>query len=87
MKRHIAWWAVWVLVQSQNVIASLDPEVLQWPGGALVAPLLWLFLTARFALVRRSIQLARLPFSGIAPCLRAAVATPPKRVASTLEEQ
>jgi hypothetical protein len=55
MNRHIASWAVWVLIKSQGVIANLDPEVLQWPGGALVAPLLWLYLTARFALLRRSI--------------------------------
>jgi hypothetical protein len=35
------------LVRIQIVIANLDPEVLQWPGGSLIAPLLCLGVMAR----------------------------------------
>jgi hypothetical protein len=40
-------WAARNLVRFQIVTASLDPEVLQWPGGSLIAPLLWLCVMAR----------------------------------------
>jgi hypothetical protein len=35
------------LVRIQIVIANLDPEVLQWPGGSLIASLLCLGVMAR----------------------------------------
>jgi hypothetical protein len=40
-------WAARNLVRFQIVTASLDPEVLQWPGGSLIASLLWLCVMAR----------------------------------------
>ena len=40
-------WAARNLVRFQIVTANLDPEVLQWPGGILIAPLLWLCVMAR----------------------------------------
>ena len=47
MKRQIKSWAAWILVKSQVVAANLNPEVLQWPGGSLIASFLWPYLTAR----------------------------------------
>jgi hypothetical protein len=40
-------WTARNLVRFQIVTANLDPEVLQWPGGSLIAPLLWLCVMAR----------------------------------------
>ncbi len=40
-------WAARGLVRFQIVTANLDPEVLQWPGGTVIAPLLWLCVRAR----------------------------------------
>jgi hypothetical protein len=40
-------WAARNLIRFQIVTANLDPEVLQWPGGSLIAPLLWLCVMAR----------------------------------------
>jgi hypothetical protein len=40
-------WAARNLVRFQIVAANLDPEVLQWPGGSLIASLLWLCMMAR----------------------------------------
>jgi hypothetical protein len=40
-------WAARNLVRFQIVAANLDPEVLQWPGGGLIASLLWLCMMAR----------------------------------------
>jgi hypothetical protein len=47
VKRKIQSRTVWILVRVQIVIANLDPEVLQWPGGTLIAPLLWFQVMAR----------------------------------------
>jgi hypothetical protein len=47
MKTQIALWAAWILVRIQIVTANLDPEVLQWPGGTVIALLLWLYVVAR----------------------------------------
>ena len=48
MKRQIKSSATWILVRIQIVTANLDPEVLQWPGGSLIASFLWLLATARW---------------------------------------
>ena len=45
MKLQIQYWAIWLAAQIQIVGADFDPEVLQWPGGSLIAPLLWLYAT------------------------------------------
>jgi len=47
MTRQIESWAAWILVRIQIVTANLDPEVLQWPGGSLIASFLWIYVTAR----------------------------------------
>jgi hypothetical protein len=47
MKTQIESWAAWVLVRIQIAAANLDPEVLQWPGGSVIALLLWLYVVAR----------------------------------------
>ena len=40
-------WTARNLVRFQIVTANLNLEVLQWPGGSLIAPLLWLCAMAR----------------------------------------
>jgi hypothetical protein len=47
MKTQIESWAAWILVRIQIVTANLDPEILQWPGGIVIALLLWLYVAAR----------------------------------------
>ncbi len=47
MKRQIKSSGAWILFRIQMVTANFDPEVLQWPGGSLIAPFLWLYVTAR----------------------------------------
>jgi hypothetical protein len=47
MKIQIESWAAWILVRIQIVTANLDPEILQWPGGIVIALLLWLYVVAR----------------------------------------
>jgi len=44
MKTQITSWAAWILVRIHIVTATLDPEVLQWPGGIVIALLLWLYV-------------------------------------------
>jgi hypothetical protein len=47
MKTQIESWAAWILVRIQIVTANLDPEILQWPGGIVIALFLWLYVVAR----------------------------------------
>jgi hypothetical protein len=47
MKTQIESWAAWILVRIQIVTANLDPEILQWPGGIVIALLFWLYVVAR----------------------------------------
>jgi len=47
MKTQLESWAAWILVRIQIITANLDPEVLQWPGGSVIALLLWLYVIAR----------------------------------------
>jgi hypothetical protein len=47
MKTQIVSWAAWILVRIQIVTATLDPDLLQRPGGIVVALLLWLYVVAR----------------------------------------
>jgi hypothetical protein len=47
MKTQFESWAAWILVRIQIVTANLDPEILQWPGGIVIALLLWLYVVAR----------------------------------------
>ncbi len=43
MKRQIEIWSASILVRIQFAAAGLDAHVLQWPGGGLLAPFLWLY--------------------------------------------
>jgi hypothetical protein len=47
MKTQIVSWAAWVVVRTQIVTATFDPEVLQGPGGLVIALLLWLYVVVR----------------------------------------
>jgi hypothetical protein len=47
MSRQIVSWVASILVRIQIVAASMDPEVLQWPGGSVIALLLWFCVMAR----------------------------------------
>jgi hypothetical protein len=47
MKTQIEIWAAWILVRIQIVNANLDPNVVQWPGGIMIALLLLLYVVAR----------------------------------------
>jgi hypothetical protein len=40
MSSQIDSWATWTLLRMQFVTANLDAEVLQWPGGSLIATFL-----------------------------------------------
>jgi len=45
MKLQVHYWAIGLAAKIQVVGANFDPEILQWPGGGLIAPLLWLYAT------------------------------------------
>ena len=45
MKLQIQYWAIWLATKIHIVGANFDPEILQRPGGSLIAPLLWLYAT------------------------------------------
>jgi hypothetical protein len=47
MKTQIESLLAWALVRLQIAAANLDPEVIQWPGGSVIALLLWLYVAAR----------------------------------------
>jgi hypothetical protein len=49
MKRQNESWTAWILVRSQIITANFDPEVLQWPGGSIVAACLWFYATVAIA--------------------------------------
>jgi hypothetical protein len=46
MKAQINTWAASIIVRIQFMTADFDTEVLQWPGGTLIALFLWLYVTA-----------------------------------------
>lgn len=43
MKEQIEAYAARIAASLQNVSADMDPEILQLPGGSIIAPLLWLY--------------------------------------------
>jgi hypothetical protein len=77
MKQLIHLSAAWIGAAIQNVGANLDFEVLSWPGGSLIAVLLWLYASAMGFLRRRPVSHAR-PSEGGAAIDAGAVA-PEKR--------
>jgi hypothetical protein len=51
MKKCIKIWVTWIVGKIQNVGATVDPEILQWPGGGLIAVLLLIYSTAAMAVL------------------------------------
>ena len=49
----------WILVRFQIVTGNFDPEVLQWPGGSLIASFLLALRSGTVALVGERRQLGR----------------------------
>jgi hypothetical protein len=47
MKNQFQPWAAWIFARIQFASANFDVEVLQWPGGSVIAVVLWIYLTAR----------------------------------------
>jgi hypothetical protein len=43
MKEQLESYAARIAVQIQHVGADVDPEILQLPGGSVIATLLWLY--------------------------------------------
>ncbi len=43
MKEQLESYAARIAARIQNVSADMDPEILQLPGGSLIATLLWLY--------------------------------------------
>jgi hypothetical protein len=44
MIQQIESYAARIAVRIQNVGAEVDPEILQLPGGSVIATLLWLYV-------------------------------------------
>lgn len=49
MKHCIEIWATWIVAKIQNVVATVDPEILQWPGGSVIAMSLLMYSTVAAA--------------------------------------
>lgn len=47
MKSKIHSWTAWILVRIRFMTANFDFEVLQWPGGSVIAFALSLYVTVR----------------------------------------
>ena len=43
MMEHLESCAARIAARIQNVSADMDPEILQLPGGSVIATLLWLY--------------------------------------------
>jgi len=74
MRQLIQSSAAWIGAAIQNVSANLDFEVLSWPGGSVIAVLLWFYASAMGFLRRRLVSQARpseggaaIDASGVAP--------------------
>jgi hypothetical protein len=59
MKQQMEFCVMWIAARIQIVTANFDLEVLQWPGGSLIAIFLWLHATVTDARVDRHEQLGR----------------------------
>lgn len=54
VRKHFECYASWLTSEVQQAQASLDPEVLQLPGGTFIAAGLWLYGTGARALRRHT---------------------------------
>ncbi|MGA2188872.1 MAG: hypothetical protein ABSH33_10090 [Steroidobacteraceae bacterium] len=52
MREHIESYAARIAARIQDVSAEMDPELLQLPGGSVIATLLWLYLKGTVAFRR-----------------------------------
>jgi hypothetical protein len=43
MKEQLESYAARIAARIQNASADMDPEILQLPGGSVIATLLWLY--------------------------------------------
>lgn len=43
MKEQLESYAARIAARIQHVSADMDPEILQLPGGSIIAALLWLY--------------------------------------------
>jgi hypothetical protein len=50
MKEQFESYAARIAAQIQHVSAEVDPEILQLPGGSVIATLLWLYAAGSSAL-------------------------------------
>ena len=50
MKEHWESYAARIAVRLQSVSADMDPDILQLPGGSVIATLLWLYAKGAGAL-------------------------------------
>jgi hypothetical protein len=49
MKEQLQSCAALIAARIQNVSSDMDPEILQLPGGSVIATLLWLYTKGRVA--------------------------------------
>jgi hypothetical protein len=52
VKQLIEQCATWIVAKIQILSATFDPEILQWPGGALIAMLLLAYTAIKVAVAR-----------------------------------
>ena len=39
--KHLKSYATWIVDKLQILGATFDPEILQWPGGTVIALVVW----------------------------------------------
>jgi len=49
MRQQLQWYAAWVIAALLRVGEDFDVDLLQWPGGSLIATGLWAGAKARVA--------------------------------------
>jgi hypothetical protein len=49
MKEQLESYAARIAARIQNVGADVDPEILQLPGGSVIATILWLYAKSTVA--------------------------------------
>jgi len=52
MKEQLESYAARIAARIQNASADMDPEILQLPGGSVIATLLWLYAKGAVAFRR-----------------------------------
>ena len=86
MRIHLEGYAGWVTAAFQPLGLNFDPELLLWPGGSMIATVLWVYAMAKTIALRFGLRLgaksrqarsamlgtakARLPGKALNPCCR-----------------